>query len=78
LISAYSGEQHVIRMLESGPMIDSAASERLTLGIRRNIEETDITMDEAIARKAPRVAGFTLAPSMIGDRGSTLFALVME
>ncbi|GHJ86893.1 hypothetical protein NliqN6_3295 [Naganishia liquefaciens] len=78
LISLYSGEQHVIRIQEDAPVLDTAASERLTGGIRKNIEETDVTMDEALARKAPRMAGFALAPSMIGDRGSTLFAMVME
>lgn len=78
LISLHSGEQHVIRMQNRVPFLDTAASERLTVGIRKNIEETDVTMEEAMARKAPRMAGFTLAPSMIGDRGSTLFAMVME
>ncbi|KAJ9105888.1 hypothetical protein QFC20_004223 [Naganishia adeliensis] len=78
LISLYSGEHHVIRTRNGRPVIDSAASQRLTDGLRGNIEGADISIDEAIARKSPRITGFTLAPAMIGDGGSTLFACVLE
>lgn len=78
MISLYSGEHHVIRTRDGRTALDSAASQRLTDGLRGNIEGADISIDEAIARKSPRITGFTLAPAMIGDGGSTLFACVLE
>lgn len=68
----------MVRIRDGHPVLDSAASERLSSGLRRDIEGADISIDEAIARKSPRITGFTLAPAMIGDGGSTLFACVLE
>lgn len=59
-------------------MLDSEASQRLTNGLRGDIEGAEVSMEEALARKSPRITGFTLAPAMVGDGGSTLFGCVLE
>lgn len=78
LVSLYSGEHHVIRTRDGRPVLDPAASQRLTDGLRGDIEGAEVSIDEAIARKSPRMTGFTVAPAMTGDGGSTLFGCVLE
>lgn len=59
-------------------MLDPEASAKLSEGMRRSVEQADVNDEESLARKSPRITGFTLAPSTIGERASTLFACMLE
>ncbi|KAJ9119495.1 hypothetical protein QFC22_003203 [Naganishia vaughanmartiniae] len=78
LVSLYSGEQHVIRFERGKTVLDHEASARFSEGMRRSVEQADVHDEESLSRKSPRITGFTLAPSTVGDRGSTLFACMLE
>ncbi|KAJ9096380.1 hypothetical protein QFC21_005202 [Naganishia friedmannii] len=78
LVSLYSGEHHVLRFEQGKAVLDPEASARLSEGLRRSVEQADVTDEESLSRKSPRITGFTLAPSTVGDRGSTLFACMLE
>lgn len=78
LISLYSGEQHVLRFEQGKAVLDPEASARLSEGMRRSVEQADVQDEESLSRKSPRITGFTLAPSTVGNRGSTLFACMLE